>query len=457
MSHALPSLLLALGCAAPVTSAGPADPIQRDSADRDTARGDTARGDTAAGDTGALEEVPGSEWSAPVYDPYALPDGVRTVDIEIDAEAMARLDADPFHAPDERGVFVDDDGVRHEVDLSYRGAYALLSVMRSYDLRNWKVKFDADDPYLDRREWNFNYEPHLRQKLAYDLLRFAGVAVPEAEHVVLRLNGVYQGVYLQYADPDNKAWLYDSFGDDDGDLYKAAYDLPYEPQCFADLTWLGDEDSAYACHYTKKTNDEEAPDDVAVLRAFLDDLNHLPDDEFAAWVEGAVDVESLLSYLAVSNFIAQWDSYPQRPKNYWLYEDRHAGRMAFIPWDLDNTFSPSIDGTYNKMGATAPVLYNLVESDYAPVHAEEGTERPLVRRLFAREEVQEAYLARYAVLSESILSQAYLDDRLTALHEIVGPYASATDQGRMASAREDMRTFLSLRAARVAEELEAMR
>ncbi len=452
-------LSLALGCAP--SDKGPTLPGETgqdqltETGTSETADPETATPDTASDDA-PLESVPGTVWSAPEVDPYALPDTVRTVNIEIDVAAMARLDEDPFHAPDERGSFTDEDGVVHEVDLCYRGAYALLNVMSAYDLRNWKVKFDADDPYQDRREWNFNYEPHFRQRMAYDLMRFAGVAVPEAEHVALQVNGVYQGVYLQYADPDNKSWLMDWYGDDDGDLYKAAYDLPYETQYFGDLTWLGDADSDYTWHYTKMTNDEVSPEDVATLRAFLDDLNHLSDDDFAAWIEGAFDVDSLMSYLVVSNFIANWDSYPQRPKNYWLYEDRRAERMVFIPWDLDGTFSPSIDGTYNKMGTTAPLLYNLVESDYAPVHDTEGTERPLVRRLFAIESMQERYLARYAELSESILSEGYLSERLDALHTLTLPYASATDRSRMEGAKSSMATFISLRTARVQSELDAL-
>lgn len=449
-------LLLSLGCApakVPGADTAPGDSPAMDSAETGP---DSAPADPTPTETGETGEA-ADDWAPPEVDPYDLPDGARTVDIEIDPAAMARLDADPYHADDERGTFTDDDGVVHEVDLHYRGAYALASVMAYYDLRNWKVKFDSDDPYLDRREWNFNYEPHFRAQLAFDLLRFAGVAVPEAEHVVLKVNGEYQGVYLQYSDPDNKAWLSDWFGDDDGDLYKAAYDLPGEPQCFADLTWLGDSDADYVCHYTKKTNDDEAPEDVAALRAFLDDLNHLSDDEFADWAGTAVNVDSLISYLVVSNFMANWDSYPQRPKNYWIYEDRRSARMVFVPWDLDGTFNPSVDGTYNKMGTTASVLYNLSSSDYAPVHENEGTERPLVRRLFAVEGVQETYLARYAELSETILSEAYLSDRLSALEDQLEPYASSTDQGRMASEESSVRMFIAQRTANVATELDALR
>ncbi|MFT5684487.1 MAG: spore coat protein CotH [Myxococcota bacterium] len=402
----------------------------------------------SAGDT-SVETVSG-DWTRPEYDPEALPEDVVTLNIEIAPAAMARLDADPWGADDERGIFVDEDGVRHEVDLNYRGAYALSNVM-SYGLRNWKVKLDSGDSYLERREWNLNYEPHFRQKLAYDLFRFAGVAVPGAAHVILTLNGEQQGLYLRYEDPDDGAWLQEQFGSTEGELYKAAYDLPGEPQCFALLTWLGDQEADYQCHYARKSG--EADQEFAQLIGFLDDLNHLPDDDLADWAEDAVDVERLLSAMAVSNFIAQWDSYPQRPKNYWLYADPRSDAMVYIPWDLDAAFNPYTDSTYNQMGATTSVLYNLLQSDYTPVHHIEGTDRPLVRRLLAIPAVQAAYLDRYTELSETILSADYLQDRLDSLTTLVLPHISSTDRARLEGYNDTTRAFITTRAASVAAEL----
>jgi len=408
------------------------------------------------GDDPPTENVPGGEWEAPQYDPDELPDGMPTVQILIDEDALNRLDADPYAAPDESGVFIDGDGVSHDVDISYRGAYALQTVMNNYGLRNWKVKFAQDDRYLGRREWNFNYEPHLFQKLAYDLFRFAGVRVPGAQHVVLELNGAYQGMYLQYEDPDNKTWLWDSFGDDDGDLYKGAFDIPGQPQCFADTTALGPSDADYECHYTKKTNHNAAPGDYSVLREFIDGLNEAGDGELAAWFDTHTDVESLRSYLVVSNFIANWDSHPQRPKNFWLFEDRRTGRMAYIPWDLDLTFNPWADGTWNQMGTTASVLFNLALSEYAPPHAEEGTERPLVRRLMTLDGQQQAYLERYRELSGTILSEAYLDQRADALLAIVEPEISQADRSRLDANDQALRTFIQQRTQNVEAELDAL-
>lgn len=408
--------------------------------------GDTA----AAGDTAELP------WEAPTHDADALPSGVPTVEITIGVGAMAKLDANPFHADDEAGWFTDGDGVVREVFLNYRGAYQLQSVMSYYDLRNWKVKFAEGDEYQGHRVWNFNYEPHFRQQLGYDLLRFAGVAVPSTQHVMLVVNGEPVGTYLQYEDPDNKTWLWQQFGDDGGDLYKGAYDLPGEPQCFADLTWLGSEDADYLCHYAKHTNDNVAPNDMVVLRAFITQLNDTTDDEFAAWAEVNIDIDRLLSYVVVTNFVAQWDSYPQRPKNYWLYQNPKAANMVLVPWDLDNTFSADVDCCYNQMGATASVFYDLLANDYEAPNEGEGTERPLVRRVIAQPAFRAVYVARYRELSETLLNDTWLDDRRERLTAQLDPELSRTDRQRLEAANAAMERFVHARTAFVADELSGL-
>ncbi len=436
-------LLAFFACTAPQTIGGDRD--STGGSDADALPGDTAGDDTAS--------VP---WTPPEYDPDALPDGVPHVEITLDAAAIARLDADPYHAADEPGTFTDGDGVVHPVQLNYRGAYQLQNVIYAYNLRNWKVKFAAGDEHEGHRVWNFNYEPHLRQQLAYELLRFAGVAVPSARHVVLEVNGRPAGTYLQYEDPDNKTWLAEQFGDDDGDLYKGAYDLPGEPQCFADLTWLGPDDADYACHYLKHTNDNVPPDDMAVLRTFITALNDTPDADFSAWSAANVDVDRLLSSLVVTNFAAQWDSYPQRPKNYWLYQDVHAGRMVYIPWDLDNTFSADVDGSYNQMGTTASVLYDLETHDYQAPNEGEGTERPLARRVIARPELRAAYLDRYRELSTSLLTDGWLEDRIERLTAQLEPELSRTDKDRLQADNAAVLRFVHARTRFVADELSGL-
>lgn len=430
--------------------------------------GDT--GDTS--DTGEVERGP---WIPETVDPNEMAASVPTVEITISPEARAALEAAPFYGEDVPGTFIDGDGNRYEdVDINFRGAYRLSGLIDNDPIgrRNWKVKFPKDQMYRGRREWNLNFEPHLRQKLAYDLMKFAGVKVPNATQVVLKVNGEAQGLYLQYEDPDSKDWLWDAFGDEDGDLYKAAFDMPPseghpDMKYFALTTYLGEDDGAYPYHYNKKTNhkDPAIADDFSALKTFLYELNNTPDEELQAWFEANLDVERFLRYLVVSNFISNWDSFPQRPKNFWLFENRRESRMAFIPWDLDLTFQTWTDD-YNQMGPETPVMYSLKTFEYEPIHAEEGTLRPLATRLFGIPSYEQAYRDRYVELCDTILSQSYLDDRLDRLAALVSPHLTdaltsegwgdrdpTTERSDFEDSLENIREFIAARAASVRGQL----
>jgi hypothetical protein len=91
----------------------------------------------------------------------ATPAPSVTLNLEVTSSDMASLDADPFNAPDVPGAFTDAVSVRHApIDVNYRGAYALQTLIRSGALqRNWKLKFAKELPYQNRREWNFTQVP----------------------------------------------------------------------------------------------------------------------------------------------------------------------------------------------------------------------------------------------------------------------------------------------------------
>jgi spore coat protein CotH len=170
---------------------------------------------------GAPSNLPAEEPEL-FFDVNALPNSVPQVSIEIGQAERDSLEANPWLAEDVFGTFIDANGTRYEsIEVNYRGAYQLINLMMMGDgsRRNWKVKVTDELKYLGHREWNFNSEPHLRHKLAYDLMAFAGVAGPSANHVELRVNGESQGLYLPFEDPDNKRWLKDHFGSAAGDLF----------------------------------------------------------------------------------------------------------------------------------------------------------------------------------------------------------------------------------------------
>ena len=405
-------------------------------------------GDAGLPDAGAADAI----------DPYELPTDIPTVGIEVAPALIAQLELDPFAADDVIGVFIDEHGRRYQdVDINFRGAYALQSLISGGNKqRNWKIKFGKVAKYRGRREWNFNYERHLRQKLAYDLMRFAGVKVPSTRLILLELNGDPHGLYLEYEDPDNADWLEDSFGNSSGDLYKAAFDLPGYEQYFADLTYLGGNDADYFLHYQKKTNtDGAAVSDYSSIRDFTSALASTPDAQIPTGLAANFEVEALIDYLVVQNFICNWDSYPQRPKNYWLYHNPAVDKWTFIPWDLDATFLPYTFGL-NPMGTDASIFFQFDQFEPYDRNPGESTERPLVRRTMPHAELRTLYISRYRQLVDTILGASYLTYRIDGLTQVVREHATSEDVAEVENTNDSIRSFLTARTASVAAELDAL-
>lgn len=442
--------------AGPSSPDTPINPNPADNASVDDPN-DTPNNDTPiTPNNDAPSDDPNNPPADPPNEPITLPTEVPTIQIELSKDARATLDADPFNADDVVGAFVDGAGTRYEnIKINFRGAYALKNLIDRGDRRNWKVKFKQEQKYRGRREWNFNYEPHLRQKLAYDLMSLAGVKLPRARHVSCVVNGKAQGLYLEYEDPDDRDWLRETFSDGTGDLYKAAFDQPdaADERAFAELTYLGEADSDYFLHYNKKTNTDGAlANDYGSIREFLEGLNLTQAPEIPAWFDETVEVERLLSYLAVSNFISNWDGYPQRPKNFWMYENPTSGKWSFIPWDLDGTFQTGLSDL-NQMGTTASAFYQFDRYEAYARRDREGTERPLVRRMMEHARFRQAYIARYREALATFLSRDALLQRLAALFALLERYATSEDLGQVKQTRADMETFIRERWTRIDKEL----
>lgn len=332
---------------------------------------------------------------------------LKQVNILIAQDSINELESHPFTNEDVHGDFVIGTDTFDYIELHYRGAYYLWSLIQQGDLRNWKVKFPKSNRFENRREWNFNYEDYIRQNLAYHVFRQANVPVVSSENVILHVNGQRKGLYLKYEDPDDKKWLTHTFGDNDGDLYKAAYDMPGQTKYFADLTYLGDNDSDYFLHYRKQTNKDGADEfDYSSIRDFTALINHTPDDEFEQVILENFAVEEFIEYLVVANFISNWDSYPYRPKNFFLYDNPEDGKWHFIPWDLDGTFQDG--GHRNPIGVTGSIFHYFDGIDNYNQTAGEPLDRPLVWRLMAIPKFRDKYCYEYQKAVDTYLSKGYL-------------------------------------------------
>lgn len=133
-------------------------------------------------------------------------------------------------------------------------------------------------------------------------------------------------------------------------------------------------------------------------------------------LENIVDIEEVIRYFVVHNFVLNFDSYTgSMIHNYYLYEQD--GQLSMIPWDYNLAFG----GFESQTDATALVNYPID----TPVSGGEVDSRPMLAWIFNSEE----YTARYHQYFAEFIDQYFDDGRFATLIDstktMIAPYVES--------------------------------
>jgi spore coat protein CotH len=299
------------------------------------------------------------------------------------------------------------------VGMRYKGNSSLVTAWR-HGVRKLGFRLDFDqfeDDYPEIRNQRFNGFRRLtfsnafsdasliRDKVAADLFRATGVPAAYGAFAAVYLDAgegpVYAGLYTVIEDPSDAMLAY-QLGATGANLYK--------PE------GTGSDWTEFAASgFSKKTNEATGFEDAEAAIAAL----HADRTDAVAWragLEAAFDVEGFLRWLAVNQAMVNWDTYGCIAHNYYLYgQPDHGGRLAWIPWDLNEALRPV--GTTRPGCAAESVMLDEV-----------GEDKPLIRWLLDDPTYREAYRNELTTLLAGPFSAAALDPALTAAHELVAPW-----------------------------------
>lgn len=167
-------------------------------------------------------------------------------------------------------------------------------------------------------------------------------------------------------------------------------------------------------------------------------------------VESVVDIDAVLRYFVVHNFVCNFDSYTgTMMHNYYLYEDE--GKLSMIPWDYNLAF-----GSF-EAGEDAGEMVNYPVD--TPVSGSEVEDRPMLAWIFADEEYTESYHQYFAEFIEEYFSSGYFEELFTQTKEMIAPYVEK-DPTKFCSyedfekGTETLKNFCLLRAESVKGQLE---
>lgn len=234
-----------------------------------------------------------------------------------------------------------------------------------------KIRFNKYDPcgrFRGVRRLVFNAAVYdfslLRERIAYEVIRNAGLEGPRATHATLQVNGEEPSVYVLVEAPD-KEFIQERWAKDEGNLYKEIWPVY---------------DEAWNYEHALKTNESEP--EVSGMMDFAAAVLAATEESFVDDVSPHMDTSAMAWYMAVARGIADDDGIMRFwcvgendssciNHNYYWYDDP-AGLFEIIPWDMETTF-------YDKKAAEvmAPEWWALPEScDPIPYYIWEGIEEP---------------------------------------------------------------------------------
>ena len=166
-------------------------------------------------------------------------------------------------------------------------------------------------------------------------------------------------------------------------------------------------------------------------------------------IESIVNIEEVIRYFVVHNFVLNFDSYTgSMIHNYYLYEDD--GQLSMIPWDYNLAFG----GFQSQSDATSLVNYPID----TPVSGGTIDSRPMLAWIFGNEEYTALYHQYFAEFITQYFDSGYFTDMIDTVSEMISPYVEG-DPTKFCTYEEfkngvaTLREFCLLRAESVSGQL----
>ena len=158
---------------------------------------------------------------------------------------------------------------------------------------------------------------YINDKLARELYNSAGIPVPRASYARVQLNGRELGFYL-LVEPWDKQFLARHFKNPKGNFYERR---------------LSNDLNAKAVPKFGQN-----PDDRAHLTALLAAIKERNLPKRLEALEKTVDLDRLLTLLALDAMTWNWDGFMLNNNNYRFYHDPDQNRIVFLPHGMDQMF-----------------------------------------------------------------------------------------------------------------------
>ncbi|MBQ1871170.1 MAG: CotH kinase family protein, partial [Lachnospiraceae bacterium] len=328
-------------------------------------------------------------------------------------------------------VVIDGEAYKN-VAIRAKGNTSLTNVQSYGNNRySFKIEFDHYDDTntyygLDKLSLNniIQDNTYMKDYLVYTLMRENSVDAPLCSFVYITVNGEDWGLYLA-VEAIEDSFLSRTYGSStDGELYKpdsmsmgggkgmggnVASSESGWGSSDVKLIYTDDEYSSYSNIFENAKSDLTDSDKDRLI-ASLKTLNEGTD------IESVVDVEEVIKYFVVHNFVCNFDSYTgSMIHNYYLYEED--GVLSMIPWDYNLAFGGFVGGS----DATSLVNYPID----SPVSGGDTDSRPMIAWIFNNEEYLELYHQYFSEFIEEFFESGYVSELIDSTYEMIASYVES--------------------------------
>ncbi len=207
------------------------------------------------------------------------------------------------------------------------------------------------------------------------------------------------------------------------------------------LKYIDDDPDSYSNIFNNSKNDVKAKSEKRLI-ASLKNLSTYSD------LENTVDIDEVMRYFVVHNFVCNGDSYTgSMVHNYYLREKD--GVLSMIPWDYNLAF-----GTFQGGSASSSVNASID----SPVSNGDVDDRPMLGWIFSDQSYTDTYHELFAEFVARWFSNGELEQLIADTAEMVRPYVEK-DPTKFCTAEEfeagiaAMQQFVSLRGEAVSRQL----
>ncbi|MGG0276419.1 CotH kinase family protein [Bacillus rhizoplanae] len=282
---------------------------------------------------------------------------------------------------------------KYDIDIVYRGSHIRKFEKKSYHVMFYKPKFfqGVQEMHLNSE---FNDPSLIRNKLSLDFFSDIGTLSPKSQHVLVKINNRFEGVYLLLESVDEN--FLRSRNLPSGSIYYAVDDD-------ANFSLMSELDNGIktklSAGYEFKCRNEHSEEYIS---EFVYQLNTISRAAYEKEIVKYIDVDKYLRWLAGVVFTQNYDGFVH---NYALYRNEETKLFEIIPWDYDATWGRDVRG-------------REMSHDYSRI---QGFNTLSARLLYV-----DAFRKQYRKILEDILSNQftvdYIKSKVEEMHGEIRPY-----------------------------------